>query len=70
MADKGIDVAMLLDEWRALDRVSAVKQDRVHVFGHDYVTIPGPRFVLIVEELARVLHPDVAWEDATGERRL
>jgi hypothetical protein len=28
----------------------------------DYVSIPGPRFVDTMEDLARVLHPEADWD--------
>jgi iron complex transport system substrate-binding protein len=42
--------------------VKAVKQGRVHIFGEDYVTIPGPRFTLLLEQMATVLHPELQIE--------
>ncbi len=44
-------------EWDTVSGVGAVKNGRVHVFADDFVVIPGPRFVEIVEKMARVIHP-------------
>ncbi|MBT3287738.1 MAG: ABC transporter substrate-binding protein [Victivallales bacterium] len=57
--------------WRPLAGVKAVREGRVHLFLDDFAIIPGPRFVLTLERLARVLHPEVDWEAAPppgGER--
>ncbi len=43
--------------WMSVASVSAVKNGRVHILTADYLTIPGPRFVLLVEDLARLIHP-------------
>ena len=51
-----------LAAWRQLAEVEAVKTGRVHALKADYVYVPGPRFVLLVEELARLIHPEVDWE--------
>jgi iron complex transport system substrate-binding protein len=59
---KGWDRAMIVREWDTVSQVDAVKKDRVYVFGEDYVVIPGPRFILILEEMARVIHPEGVWE--------
>jgi iron complex transport system substrate-binding protein len=56
---KGWDKAMILKEWNAVSQVDAVSKGRVYVFGKDYVVIPGPRFILILEDMARVIHPEV-----------
>jgi iron complex transport system substrate-binding protein len=52
----------VLDDWRPLHSVSAVRDGRILLFdqGHDFV--PGPRIVYLVEELARKLHPEVDWD--------
>lgn len=49
----------VLDLWRSLEGVQAVEDGRIHIFTEDYVTIPGPRFSLLLEKLASVLHPDL-----------
>ena len=45
-------------EWNELENVSAVKNGEVHVFDDDYVCIPGPRFILLLENIARAVYPD------------
>jgi iron complex transport system substrate-binding protein len=59
---KGWDKAIILKEWNTISQVDAVRKGRVYVFGEDYVVIPGPRFILILEDMARVIHPEVDWE--------
>jgi iron complex transport system substrate-binding protein len=54
--------ATISKEWDDLSQVDAVSKDRVYVFGEDYVVIPGPRFILILEKMARLIHPEVDWE--------
>lgn len=47
---------------RALARLSglrAVRDGQVYVLNEDYVGIPGPRFVLLLEKLAAIFHPDL-----------
>ena len=58
--------AELRRDWESLPNVRAVRDGRVYVFGEDYVTIPGPRFVLTLERIARALHPGAA-PGGTGE---
>jgi iron complex transport system substrate-binding protein len=60
--EKDTGNAMISKEWDALSQVDAVSKDRVYVFGEDYVVIPGPRFILILEKMARLIHPEVDWE--------
>jgi iron complex transport system substrate-binding protein len=48
--------------WDFASAVDAVKGGRVYVLGEDYVVRPGPRFILLLEEMARAIHPEVDWE--------
>ncbi len=45
--------------WDSLPGIPAVKNKRVYVFTGHYVTIPGPRVVSFLYEIAHVLHPEV-----------
>ncbi|MHB8897456.1 MAG: ABC transporter substrate-binding protein [Thermoguttaceae bacterium] len=62
LAGKNADAAVLRGDWQCLAEVDAVRNGRVYLVADAYATIPGPRFILFVEKLARLLHPDVDWE--------
>ncbi len=51
----------LTEDWNGLEGVEAVKRRRVFVLDQDYAFVPGPRFLRLIEELARLLHPEVDW---------
>ena len=42
--------------------MKAVKDGRVLIPDRDYALIPGPRFLELVEYLARAIHPEVRWD--------
>ncbi|MDR3011749.1 MAG: helical backbone metal receptor [Chitinispirillales bacterium] len=42
------------DDWSALKTVAAVKEGKVHCLSGDYLTIPGPRFVMILEKFEKI----------------
>lgn len=58
----GADRQKTRADWKDLAQVEAVRSGRVFVLDEDYVSVPGPRFVLLVEKLARLIHPEVEWE--------
>ena len=45
--------------WRHLQ---ALTQGRVYTINHAYFARHGPRSVLAVQEIARLLHPELAWD--------
>jgi iron complex transport system substrate-binding protein len=47
-----------LDDWRQLGQAAAVRTGRVHAVSADYAFRPGPRFILLVEALAQMMHPE------------
>jgi iron complex transport system substrate-binding protein len=52
----------IVAEWRSIPGLRAVRGGRVHLLVGDYVSIPGPRFVDTLEDLARILHPEADWD--------
>ena len=50
-------------DWDQLARVEAVRTGRVYVIDDDYAYVPGPRFILLVEKLARLIHPETDWSE-------
>ncbi len=58
LGSRGLTAEKVRDDWKTLLEVRAVKNGRVHVLTGDYTTVPGPRFILLLEDLARILHPE------------
>lgn len=56
---KGWSEAAMLKEWEALSGIKAVKHGMVYVLSRDYLTVPGPRFILLLEDMTRAIHPDI-----------
>jgi iron complex transport system substrate-binding protein len=52
----------ILDDWNGLKGVKAVENHQVLIPDRDYALIPGPRFLQLVEYLARAIHPEVRWD--------
>ncbi len=59
---RGLTEETVIRDWESLPGLNAVKDRRIHVLTEDYAVIPGPRFVLLLDKLARVLHPEIAWD--------
>ena len=45
--------------WKRFPSIRAVQKGQVHYIGADYMLIPGPRFLNILEQFSRVMHPDI-----------
>jgi iron complex transport system substrate-binding protein len=44
-------------QWLNLGETDAVKNDRIYTFAEDYMSIPGPRFINIIEKIAGAINP-------------
>ncbi len=55
-------VAQITEKWRSIPSVDAIEKERLHIFVEDFVVVPGPRFILLLEKMAKVLHPEIDWE--------
>ena len=62
LEEQGWSQEQIRREWAALPQVNAVKSGRIYIFGEDFVAVPGPRFISIMEKMARVMYPDVDWD--------
>ena len=58
LEDRKLDLPSIKSEWGSAGKVNAVKTGRVHVLSDDYIFIPGPRFILLLEDMARLFGDD------------
>lgn len=49
----------VLKQWQPLQEIDAVRNNRVYVLSEGYVVLPGPKLVLLLKDILRVLHPAV-----------
>jgi ABC-type Fe3+-hydroxamate transport system substrate-binding protein len=45
----------LIRDWQAVDRLPAVAGGQVHCMSSDYCTVPGPRLLLLFDDLQRII---------------
>lgn len=64
---RALNEADLLEAWQSLPEMAAVTNDRVYILGGDYIGIPGPRLVHIVEDMAGKLHPQLQSTEDKGQ---
>lgn len=55
------ELSEMMDYWEALPALRAVKDGNVHILGDDFVVVPGPRFILLLERIASIVHPEIEW---------
>ncbi|HZE98320.1 MAG TPA: helical backbone metal receptor [Planctomycetota bacterium] len=53
LKEKNLDAEKVRSQWSSIPGLKA----RIHVIGESYAMIPGPRVVLLLEDLARAFHP-------------
>lgn len=59
---RGLNKEELLRQWNALSDVEAVRKKRVYILDENYIAIPGPRFILTLERIAKAIHPKMEQE--------
>ena len=62
LAATGYKEDHLIAEWAQLPRLKAVRDGRIAILGQDYVTIPGPRVIDLLEHIAAIIHPEAFME--------
>jgi len=58
----GLSQSLLEKDWQSLPQINAVKNNRITIMCHDYAVVPGSRFILFLEDLARTIHPEIDWD--------
>jgi len=64
--DHNSDLDQVSRQWHSLKYVDAIKNNRIHIIEQNYATIPSPRIFLLLEQLARLIHPEVDWENSAS----
>ena len=50
-----LGASSILNDWQKLPQVNAVKNNKLNILSNDYVFIPGPRFIQLLEDLAKII---------------
>jgi len=58
LSQKEIDYKV--EQWNRFPTIQAVRDKRIYFIGADYILIPGPRLVKILENFAQVIHPGLS----------
>ena len=58
LSQKEIDYKV--KQWNRFPTIQAVRDKRIYFIGADYILIPGPRLVKILENFVQVIHPDLS----------
>lgn len=49
--------------WSKFNDIKAIRLNRIYYITEPYAVRPGPRFVLLIQDLAKILHPEIPWGD-------
>ncbi len=62
MDRKNLNIEQIQSEWNCVPDIHAVRARRIFVLSADYAVIPGPRFILLLKDIARFIHPEINWD--------
>ena len=54
------EISYRIEQWNRFPTIKAIKDKRIHFIGEDYILIPGPRLVKILEKFTKIIHPDLS----------
>jgi iron complex transport system substrate-binding protein len=60
--DHQSNMQQVRQQWQQLEMIKAVQAGRVHILERDYASVPGPRVFQLLPDFARLLHPQLNWE--------
>lgn len=53
------EIDLRIQEWNRFPTIKAVQNEQIHFIGADYILIPGPRLLKIIERFSKAIHPDL-----------
>jgi iron complex transport system substrate-binding protein len=59
MTEKKLTEQQLLKDWDSITSIQAAQNNRIHILSDDFAVIPGPRFILFLEKLVKIIHPEL-----------
>ncbi len=62
LKEKKLDQKTILNQWETLPYLKAVKNSSVYICSQPFSAVPGPRFILILEEMLKAIHPELNLE--------
>lgn len=63
MDRKNLSLVKIKDDWNCVPDVRAVQTRQILVLSADYAVIPGPRFFLLLKDIAGFIHPEINWDN-------
>ena len=57
LSQREIDIR--IQEWNRFPTIEAVKMKQIYFIGADYILIPGPRLLKIIERFSKAIHPNL-----------
>jgi iron complex transport system substrate-binding protein len=57
LSQKEIDIR--IQEWNRFPTITAVKKKQIYFIGANYILIPGPRLLKIIDQFSKAIHPDL-----------
>jgi iron complex transport system substrate-binding protein len=61
--ERGGEIDKAKQEWFRWSTIPAVSKGKVYLIDSDLIDRPAPRIVSGLEEMARLLHPEVVWDE-------
>ncbi len=56
---QGLEEKSLLEEWDVVRATRAFETGNIYIMGQDYWTLPGPRFIKIIEDMSLILNEQI-----------
>ena len=53
------EIDIRIKEWNRFPTIEAVKKRQIYFIGADYILIPGPRLIKIIEQFSKAIHPNL-----------
>ena len=53
------EIDLRIQEWKRFPTIKAVQNEQIHFISADYILIPGPRLLKIIDRFSKAIHPEL-----------
>ncbi len=64
------EIDLRIQEWNRFPTIEAVKRKQIYFIGADYILIPGPRLLKIIERFSKAIHPNLFIDQTSIKKKL
>ncbi|MBI9071919.1 MAG: ABC transporter substrate-binding protein [Melioribacteraceae bacterium] len=61
LSEQNLSEEKLLSDWDSITNLTTINKNNIYIYSKDYSSIPGPRIIYLLQDFAKIIHPEADW---------